>query len=158
MTLPGWLRHPREATLEPAPALGLALAWWVFWVLDLQAWQGWFGGALPAWGWLALSAVYGALAIAGRPRFIGGPAMLCGLSGACTQTLAINHLAAGDWLGVPVSATMMAACMLVMAFGDRIADAPAMAQREVWMLALCLGQACAVLTVVVAWAVSGLCC
>lgn len=158
MTLPAWLRHPREATVDPANALGLALAWWVFWVIDLQAWQAWTGAVWPVWSWAALSALYGALAWAGRPRFIGGPAMLCGLSGACMQTLAINHLAAGHSLVVAASSTLLAAFLLVLAFGQHIAEMPALPQRDAWTLALCLGQACSVLTAVVAWAVSVLCC
>ena len=157
MRLPAWLRHPLEATLDPGDALGLALAWWVFWVLDLQAWQG-LGGGLPAWAWAALSAGYGVLAIAGRPRFIGGPALLCGLSGACVQTCAVNELVAADGPGVAVSATMVAACVLVAAFGGRVAEARLMAQREVWALALCFGLACSVLTMAAAWAVSELGC
>ena len=53
---------------------------------------------------------------------------------------------------------MTAACLLVMAFGQSIAEARAMAQRDAWLLALCFGQSCAVLTMVVAWAIGSVCC
>ena len=91
MTLPSWLRASKAATVDPSRALAMAGAWWAFWVLDLQAWQAWTGAAWPAWAWLALSWGYGALAL-WWPRFIGGPAMLAGLSGGCVTTLAVNPI------------------------------------------------------------------
>jgi hypothetical protein len=157
MTLPAWLRTPTAATVDTTDALTLAAGWWAFWVLDLQAWQA-LGGALPAWGWLTLAAAYAFLLAVGRPRLIGGPAILAGLSGACSQTLAINAVAADDSAAVAVVSTLAACAVLVVVFAEVARDAGAQPQRDVWTLALVIGQACAVLTAVIAWAVSGLCC
>jgi hypothetical protein len=157
MTIPAWLRTPTAATIDATDALTLASGWWAFWVLDLQAWQA-LGGSLPAWGWLALAAVYAFVLAIGRPRFIGGPAMLAGLSGACSQTLAINVVAADDGAAATIVSTLTACAVLVVVFTEITRDAGAQPQRDVWTLALVIGQACAVLTAVIAWAVSGLCC
>jgi hypothetical protein len=158
MTIPAWLRTSTDATIEATDALALAAGWWSFWVLDLQAWQAFMGGALPAWGWLALAAIYAFVLAVGWPRFIGGPAMLAGLSGACSQTLAINATAADDGAAVAVVSTLAACTVLVVVFAEVARDAGATPQRDAWTLALVIGQACAVLTAVIAWAVSGLCC
>jgi hypothetical protein len=156
--LPPWLRHSHDATIEATDALTIAAGWWAFWVLDLQAWQAFMGGALPAWGWLALAALYAFVLAVGWPRFIGGPAMLAGLSGACSQTLAINVVVADDGAAATIVSTLTACAVLVVVFAEVARDAGAQPQRDVWTLALVIGQACAVLTAVIAWAVSGLCC
>jgi hypothetical protein len=167
MTIPAWLRTSTDATIEATDALTLAAGWWAFWVLDLQAWQAFMGGALPAWGWLALAALYAFVLAVRWPRFIGGPAMLAGLSGACSQTLAINSIASIEstrltdgtyWPALAVVSTIVACAVLVVFFAEVARDAGATPQRDAWTLALVIGQACAVLTAVIAWAVSGLCC
>lgn len=84
--------------------------------------------------------------------------MLSGLSGACMQTLAINSITVDHAGGVAISATMLTMCLMAMVVGQHIADLAPLPQREVWTLALCLGQACAVVTAIIAWAASGLCC
>jgi len=139
-----WLRASKAATIDPSRALAMAGAWWVFWTLDLQAWQT-LGGSLPAWAWLALSWGYGALAL-WWPRFIGGPAMLCGLSGACVTTLAFNSLVAVEGFAVEgfalacVSTIAAAALVLIVAGSNLPAEMP---QRDAWTLCLACGQAVA---------------
>ena len=150
MTLPPWLRASKAAIIDPSRALAMAGAWWVFWTLDLQAWQG-LGGSLPAWAWLALSWGYGALAL-WWPRLIGGPAMLVGLSGACVTTLAINSLVATEGWAIACVATIAAAALvLVVAARDLPAEMP---QRDAWTLCLACGQAVAPSAVAIGYAVA----
>ena len=151
MTLPPWLRASKAATVDPSRALAMTGAWWAFWVLDLQAWQAWTGVAWPAWAWLALSWGYGALAL-WWPRFIGGPAMLAGLSGACVTTLAINSLVATEGWAIACVATIAAAALvLVVAARDLPAEMP---QRDAWTLCLACGQAVAPSAVAIGYAVA----
>ena len=148
--LPAWLRASKAATIDPSRALSLAGAWWVFWTLDLQAWQT-LGGSLPAWAWLALSWGYGAMAL-WWPRFIGGPAMLAGLSGACVTTLAVNTLAATEGPAIACAATIAAAALvLVLAARDLPATMPT---RDAWTLCLACGQAVASSAVAIGYAAS----
>jgi len=150
MTLQPWLRASKAATIDPSRALSMAGAWWVFWTLDLQAWQG-LGGSLPVWAWLALSWGYGALAL-WWPRFIGGPAMLAGLSGGCVTTLAINSLVAAEGEAIACVATIAAAALvLVVAARDLPAEMP---QRDAWTLCLACGQAVASATVAIGYAMA----
>ena len=151
MTLPPWFRASKSATLDPSRALVMAGAWWVFWVLDLQAWQAWTGAEWPAWAWLALSWGYGALAL-WWPRFIGGPAMLAGLSGGCVTTLAVNSLIATEGWAIACVATIAAAALvLVVAARDLPAEMP---QRDAWTLCLACGQAVASSAVAIGYAVA----
>lgn len=150
MILPPWLRASKAATVDPSRALALAGAWWVFWVLDLQVWQH-LGGALPVWGWLACSWGYGALCL-WWPRFIGGPAMLAGLSGACVATLAINSIVGIEGPAIAcVSAIAAAALVLVVASRDLPEELP---QRDAWVLVLACGQAVASVSVAIAYALA----
>ena len=150
MTIPPWLRASKSETIEPSRALAVAGAWWAFWTLDLQAWQG-LGGSLPVWAWLALSWGYGALCL-WWPRFIGGPAMLAGLSGACVTTLAVNSLAAVEGPTVACVATVAAgALVLVLASRDMPEE---MKARDAWTVCLVCGQAVASATVAIGYAVA----
>lgn len=151
MTLPPWLRASKAAAVDPSRELAMTGAWWAFWTLDLQAWQAWTGAAWPAWAWLALSWGYGALAL-WWPRFIGGPAMLSGLSGACVTTLAVNTLAATEGPVVACVATIAAAALvLVVAARDLPATMPT---RDAWTLCLACGQAVASSAVAIGYAAS----
>lgn len=152
MTFPVFLRG---RPFDPARALAMSGAWWVFWVVDLQAWQAWAGVA-PSWLMLALSVAYGAAAV-WWPRFIGGPTMLAGLSGACAQTVAINSVAAQDGISCAVAATLV--CAAAGAACLARAEWPGMTRpAKVYGEVIIEAQCCALLTPVAAWAISGLIC
>ena len=152
MTFPVFLRG---RPFNPARALAMSGAWWVFWVIDLQAWQ-WWAGVASSWLLLALSVAYGAAAV-WWPRFIGGPAMLAGLSGACVQTIAINAVAAQDGIACAVVSTLVSAALHVWLSAMHVWPFGSTA-KDVALLVNMQTQGCALLTPVAAWAISMLIC
>lgn len=93
---------------------------------------------------------YGALAL-WWPRFIGGPAMLAGLSGACVTTLAVNSLVAVEGFAIACVSTIAAAVLVLVIAGSNL---PAeMPQRDAWTLCLACGQAVASSAVAIGYAV-----